>query len=289
MDIIKFCKKPLVASSIVWLILIGSAALLYYREQLYKNHPPFSAPGEKTTRDFPVTFILSALGFSIAGAVFTLYLKRRIEEEKRINKAIISAQEHERMQIGMELHDNVKQILAASSLYLGLLDRDLDDKPQSLALVENLKSFNQQAIDELRKLSHQLAPSIHDQSSLPEVVTRLIKTMKLEDRLQVSLKIDNLESQLRPDIQLHLYRMLQEQLGNILEYAQAESVEIIIEQKAKTILMQVRDDGQGFDTNSRYPGIGLKNIRRRAELMNGKVKISSAPGQGCSLKVEIPS
>ena len=269
MNVIKFCKKPLVISIIVSLILLmNTVALVYERYQLY--------------------FLLFGLAFSIIAGFFTLYLTRKIAEEKRIHKAVIRAQENERMQIGMELHDNVKQILAAVGLYLDLLNKNLDNKTEATNMIENLKSFNEQAIDELRRLSHQLAPSVDASSTLIDKINRLIKNLKLDERFIVSLRIDKLRNQLQNDVQLNLYRMLQEQLGNILKYAHAKTVEIIIESRPKGILMQIKDDGRGFDTRLRKTGIGLENIKRRAELMNGKAKIISSPGQGCVVNVEIP-
>ena len=86
--------------------------------------------------------------------------------------------------------------------------------------------------------------------------------------------------------QAAIYRIIQEQLNNILKYADASSVTIRIAPKANKIFLTISDNGKGFDTRVQRNGIGITNINSRAELYNGKVEIDSSPGNGCRLKVE---
>ena len=86
-----------------------------------------------------------------------------------------------------------------------------------------------------------------------------------------------------------LYRIVQEQMNNITKYAQAKEVTIYLTAIDDQILLSIADDGQGFDTSKRNKGIGLKNIQNRIEFYAGSMKIISAPGQGCTLEIAIPS
>jgi PAS domain S-box-containing protein len=212
----------------------------------------------------------------------------RFEEERKINEAVLNAQEKERLQIGMELHDNVKQILAGSGLFLDIAKKNLDNKEAVTKILDDLKKYNIQAIDELRRLSHQLAPSVEEDTSLGEKIEWLILSLNLDENLSVSIHIDEFKKPLDNKTQVIFYRILQEQLSNILKYAEASEVKISIREINHLIHLQVIDNGKGFDVNTKKGGIGLENIRRRVQLLNGKVEIISSPGKGCEVNVQVP-
>ncbi len=212
----------------------------------------------------------------------------RIQEETRINKALLDAQERQRLQIGMELHDNVKQILAGTGLFLELAQRKLDDKEKVNALLDELKKYNRRAIDELRRLSHQLAPLVEENSGLNEKINWLVRSMKLDEISSVSVNIDEFRNPLDNHIQLAVYRILQEQLTNVVKYANASAIEINVRSVNGNLLLQAKDNGKGFDTHAIKEGIGLENIRRRVWLLEGKAEVISPPGEGCEISIQIP-
>ncbi len=213
----------------------------------------------------------------------------RIGEEKRINQAVLNAQEKERLQIGMELHDNVKQILAGSGLFLDIAQKKLEDKETVNKILSDLKKYNAEAINELRRLSHQLAPLVEEDTDLNEKIEWLIISLKLDETLSISVHIDDFKKPLDNNTQLNFYRILQEQLSNIIKYAKATIVEINIRSINDMIHLEVKDNGIGFDLNAKKSGIGLENIRRRVLMLNGKVEIISFPGKGCKLNIQVPA
>lgn len=212
----------------------------------------------------------------------------RVEEEKRIGKAVNDAQEKERMQIGMELHDNVKQILAASLMNLDHVRSHLGDRKIALETLDNLKTYTKDAIDELRRLSHQLAPSINTEDTLIEKIKQLVETMNKENKLNVSIVVEEFEKPVSNEIQLAFYRILQEQFTNIQKYARAALVLISLKKQNGDLVFMISDDGTGFDPKIKKNGIGIENIKRRAQVLNGTVSIVSAPGKGCALSVRVP-
>ncbi|WP_255155133.1 PAS domain-containing sensor histidine kinase [Ferruginibacter sp. HRS2-29] len=212
----------------------------------------------------------------------------RIEQERKVNQAVLHAQEKERLQIGMELHDNVKQILAGSGLFLDIAKSKLDDTEAISRILDDLKKYNTQAIDELRRLSHQLAPSVEEDTTLGDKIEWLILNLNLDKNLAVSINIEEFKEPLDNNTQVIFYRILQEQLSNILKYAEASEVEINIHKMDHSISLQVKDNGKGFDVHAKKEGIGLENIRRRVQMLNGKVEIISSPGKGCQVNVEVP-
>jgi PAS domain S-box-containing protein len=211
----------------------------------------------------------------------------KLEKKRKLNKAVIEAQENERLQIGMELHDNVKQILVASKLHLGMAMASLDDKALATDMLANIQHYISEAIDALRRLSHQLAPSVDSRSTLTDKIHSLLHSMQVFEKLEVTVDICEFQPALNANMQLTIYRILQEQLTNVLRYAYASRLIIKISESGPKIVMSIIDNGKGFDSQKVCDGIGLENIRRRAQVLNGKMEINSSPGNGCGVWVEL--
>jgi PAS domain S-box-containing protein len=225
---------------------------------------------------------------AIVGSVVNI--TERIKVENKINLAILETQEKERMQIGMELHDNVKQILSGISIYLNIALKKIDEKEEVILLLNKLKKYNDSAVNELRRLSHQLAPLVETESSLKDKIDWLIQNLKLYESLVVSLsiEIDETNFQINDNIQLHFYRILQELITNTLKYSKANKLEIKIYKSKAFIWFNVKDNGVGFDINHKKQGIGLENIRRRVKILNGELKLITDIGKGVEVIIKVP-
>lgn len=211
------------------------------------------------------------------------------EEEMRIDRAIIRAQEEERKQIGMELHDNVNQLLSASLLYLSMADGANENSISFYDIVKNSRNNISEAIADIRRLSHQLAPATYEHIAVNEIFESLINSVKAARGFDISLDVKGFENKkIQTDIQLNLYRVLQEQLNNIVKYSKAKKVDVQLTCIDNKVRLFIADDGVGFDPAEIKNGIGLENIRRRTKLFNGHVEINSAPGKGCKVLVELP-
>ncbi len=207
--------------------------------------------------------------------------------ENKITKAIIKAQENERYEIGGELHDNVCQILAATQMILGTLKKSASES--------NVEYFNQcqeyisLASKEIRALSHQLAPVFFDDKSIREMFNLLLTNFNIDNKYKISQNYPPAieEHSLSQEIQLTLYRILQEQLRNIAKHSFANNIDVIL-QIDDAIHLKIVDDGIGFNPNSVRPGIGLANMKRRVELFSGKINVISSFNNGCTIQIEIP-
>lgn len=208
--------------------------------------------------------------------------------EYKITKAIIKTQEDERYEIGTELHDNVCQILAAGKLTLGMLKNSLDG--EGLVWYNQCNDYIVLACDEIRNLSHRLAPAFFDETTLEDAFKRLFITFNLTGKYEVLLEFDDSVRRypISIDIQLNLYRILQEQLRNIIKYAKAKVIKVGVLIENDKLNAIISDDGIGFNVSAVKRGIGLANMKRRAELFDGKFEVISTPGNGCEIKVEIP-
>lgn len=213
----------------------------------------------------------------------------QMEEEARISNAILNAHEEERRFIGAELHDNINQILAGTLLTLGLVKPRKGSTIPEYGFVEKSMGYIQTAIDEIRKLSHQLAPTSFEDKSLKEIFENLLMVMNLNNQFTINFQYDETNKTPIPDeIQLNLYRILQEQMKNIVKYSEASFIEIALTFNSDRVKMRIYDNGKGFNITSTIKGIGLKNIKKRIQSLSGNFFLSSAPGKGCEIIAEIP-
>jgi PAS domain S-box-containing protein len=208
-------------------------------------------------------------------------------KQQQITEVVLDAQERERFELGQELHDNINQILATSKLYL---DVAIEENEPRIELLSKSRKNISIAIEEIRKLSRELiAPTLND-LGLTQSIRELIRSIQMVKKMKIHLHISGMdENSLLPERKITIYRIIQEQLNNILKHAQASTVVIELNKIKDQVYLQVKDDGRGFDPCIPRKGVGLSNIISRAELYNGKAEIDSAPGQGCRLEVILNS
>lgn len=218
-------------------------------------------------------------------------LERRIEQQKMearrsITRASYQGQEKERAYLGKELHDNVNQILAACKLNLEMAE---SDEAARAGCIERSKTFINQAIEEIRKLSKGLVISDFVKNGMFLAMQELANEYTARGQVKIRLeKIHFWEDLLSFEVKINLYRILQEQLTNIIKYAYASLVEITLSNKDGIVTMHIKDDGVGFNIAETRKGIGFTNILNRAESLGGSCHICSASGQGCLITVSVP-
>ena len=212
----------------------------------------------------------------------------QVEEVLGMAKAIIDTQEEEREHIGAELHDNVNQILASALLVMSMIKNEKMNKKETLEFIETGRGYVNDAIEELRKLSHELAPASFDKVTLGNAFKDLLHDFNLDKRFKIKFKFDEMCNMASDDIQINLYRIMQEQMKNIVKYAEAKKIEISVTRTNGTISLRVFDNGKGFDVKTAKNGIGLSNIKKRVDSLSGKFILNSSPGKGCEILVEIP-
>jgi signal transduction histidine kinase len=198
----------------------------------------------------------------------------------------LEAQERERVLIGMELHDNINQILASTKLLLSAVEANASrDKDLIDTCIKNL----QKAIDENRKIAHDMVAPDFVEQTLTESIECIVKTMLQPAGVGVHLESIGLKEQLLlPQQKLAIYRILQEQCTNITKHAAAKNVRIELCTSGNKFNMKIADDGKGMRLSKKANGIGLENIKNRLTVLHGRSIIHSKPGKGFSLEVELP-
>lgn len=218
-------------------------------------------------------------------------LEQKLEEEKllkqkEITEAMIQVQEKERYEISTELHDNVNQQLTVAMMYIASAQQK---HPEDAEVLKQSSGFILNAIEEIRKLSQNLVSPMIKHFGLSKAVEGLLDDISAVNTLQIELTADSFyEEDIKYDFKLSLFRIVQEQMNNIIKHAKAKHVNIELSRDEQFIYLKVYDDGVGFDVNKQRRGIGLYNISSRSDLYNGTVKIQSAPGEGCKIDITFP-
>ena len=212
-------------------------------------------------------------------------VREKINKQKSIVGAVLHGQEMEKNEIGRELHDNVNQMLTTVKLYHEMA---ISNKEINTELIKKGTVILGEVIEEIRRLSKSLVAPDLSNSCLTNSVNDLIQVVMESGRIQIKFCNEYNPGELSGKIRLTLFRIIQEQLNNIIKHANAQTVLIEIRKDSKNIKLNIQDNGSGFDSMKKKKGIGLNNIISRAELHNGKVIIDSGLGKGCSLLVEIP-
>jgi len=209
-------------------------------------------------------------------------LQQEKKSKREIIRSIIETQEKERRQLSIELHDNINQMLASCKLMLEVAQ---DNKEAAPVLTQKSYEGLQTVITEIRKLSHRLNPSALEDIGLNEAVREMVDKINFSKRLQITYSCEGAEkeAQLQGKDKVAIYRIIQEQLSNILKHAKAAHVHIQLQLHLPKVYISIQDDGVGFNPASAKKGLGLKSIQNRIEYYFGELEIESAPGKGCLL------
>jgi signal transduction histidine kinase len=206
--------------------------------------------------------------------------------QKIVTEAVITAQENERSLIGLELHDNINQVLTTVKLYNQMV---MEGIGETRTIMEKSSGHLQYCIDEIRSISKRLSAPTLGKISLEESIKDLIGSINLTNKLEVNYSISGIKDLFASqELHLAIYRIVQEQLNNIIKHARASYVSIELHNNRDRFQILIRDNGDGFDTNRQRTGIGITNMRTRSENLNGKFNIISAPGKGCLLHIDFP-
>jgi PAS domain S-box-containing protein len=232
----------------------------------------------------PVKMIGSLQDISDLKELENQLMEIKLQRQKEISETVIRVQEKERTRIGHELHDNVNQILSTVKLFVDMLTpvgmEEKEIKKKSL-------DYIMMAIDEIRILSKELVVPQLNQKGLVASIETLIEDIHLSTRIKVKFTHDEENDLISPGIKLTLFRIVQEQLKNILKHSMATQIDIQMQTRDGSVHLVIKDNGIGFDPKQTQRGIGLSNIYERTRFYNGEVDIQTAPGKGCTVTLSM--
>jgi PAS domain S-box-containing protein len=212
--------------------------------------------------------------------------QERLSKQKEITEAILATQELERADIGKELHDNLNQILGATKMYIELAKTN--DESREVCLNKSSELLVT-VIEAIRKLSKTLIVPEKHLMHLGESINILLDDLIVLHPIKIEFTEQGVdEESLSDKIRLDILRIVQEQLNNILKHAEATAATISLIQGTSHLVLQIVDNGKGCEIKQENEGIGMVNIRARAESHHGEVSVVSHPGKGFALGVTIP-
>ena len=213
-------------------------------------------------------------------------VQERQTRQREITSAVITAQEAERAHIGRELHDNLGQILAVAKLYVQMAKR-LENKSEMY--LDKSCHLIVKVMEEIRKISKALVIPDINIIGVIDNIKNLLHDLSIAHPIQIEFLNEGIDEEaLDQKMQVTIFRIIQEQLNNILKHADATNATISLGRHENKIILLVSDNGKGCDILKEGSGVGIINIKNRADIYEGTVTIASKPGKGYALKVVFP-
>jgi signal transduction histidine kinase len=221
-----------------------------------------------------------------ARASVAVDLTRRVARDSL--RRVVAGQEIERRRLARELHDETGQAL--TSILLGLRAvEEAESADQSRAAAAQLRELVVETLQEVRRLAVQLRPKALDDFGLVPALEALVETFSEATGIGVDLEAQLGDERLPTEVEITLYRIVQEALTNIVKHAHARKASVFLVRGQGSVTAVVEDDGEGFRVDDmRADAAGLIGMRERAALLDGRLTIEASPESGTTLAVEVP-
>lgn len=203
--------------------------------------------------------------------------------------ALLAGQEKERKRIAQDLHDRLGSMLSIVKMHFKSVEDEIRDlKLANKQQYENANSILDEACEEVRKISHDMVSGTLYKFGLHKALESLKDSINQTSQLKVDFITTGIgEDRFEYDLEINIYRIIQELLSNVLKHAQAKEVTVQLIRKNDILNVQVEDDGIGFDHNEIPNGIGLKNVHARVSKLDGEMNIDTGKGVGTLVNIEI--
>jgi two-component system sensor histidine kinase DegS len=234
----------------------------------------------------------------IIGAIETLEdatERKRAEENLRQHlQQITRAQEEERKRIARELHDDTSQVLSSLSRQLdNFIRKKHGFSSNEVLFLKDLQTQLNRGLQSMQRFVQDLRPSLLDDLGLIPAVRSLVKSLQDSDGIDAELKVLGGEKRFPPEVELLLFRIVQEALNNIRRHAKASEAQVVMDLDEDEIKVIITDNGQGFELQGRLDDLprsgklGLAGMRERARLLGGTLEVKSTPGKGTTLTIVV--
>jgi signal transduction histidine kinase len=241
-----------------------------------------------------------AIVVAIAASLYVRSLQRQIERQRaadrqnredleRLSARLVDAQEQERRQLARELHDEVGQALTAVKMDIGIALRSADHLRVRNALTE-ASDLTETTLRGVRDLSQLLHPSALDDFGLPTTLATYLRSFSQRTGIQAHL-IETVEDRLTPEIEVGVYRIVQEALHNVARHSEATSCTVSLNTGDDMLHLVIEDNGRGLRTTEPHRvrrGLGLIGMRERAQALGGTFRIGGRPGGGTRISAALP-
>jgi len=234
---------------------------------------------------------LPDVGVSGICIVVTDITHRKLMEkaQRDLSQNILEAQEKERQRVARELHDGVNQLLASTKHRLHDIETRLAGQNTLLRNVVQVRKLVDRTIGEIRLISRNLRPSELDDLGLVPAIRTLGAEFAKRTRIRVDFALAELRHPVTPQIELTIYRVVQESLANVEKHARATRVYLGLRTARTYLALCVRDNGRGFiEQRTNGSHWGLINMRERASYVNGTLEVHSQLTKGSIIELKVP-
>ena len=241
----------------------------------------------KTNTIILITNIVVTAGFALY--LYYRYRQKSLFEKEMQHqhelrmKAIVTTQEDTQQRIAKDIHDSVGQTLAAAKLAVETSLKGNQDNTE----LSRTSSLIDTACQKVRKISHSLLPYSLRMEGLLPAISELLEESFGQNEIEYKFNYHNIPGRLDEQVEINLYRIIQELISNVLKHSKADKVTLQFVKNGSELILWVEDNGRGFDQDSKNSGIGLTNIKSRLELIEGKLNIETAAGQGTITTIKI--
>ncbi|WP_281989939.1 tetratricopeptide repeat-containing sensor histidine kinase [Aquimarina aggregata] len=212
------------------------------------------------------------------------------QELKSIH-AMIDGQEKERKRIAQDLHDRLGSMLAVVKIHYKAIEENLEQmKVESKVQYEKASILLDEACVAVREISHDMVSGVLTKFGLIPALNELKQNIESTGALEIELIDYGFDDRIHNELEITIYRIIQELIGNTLKHANAKEMSIQLLKKETTINITVIDDGNGFDTCNikSFSGMGIKGIQSRVESLQGSIFFDSGKGNGTTITIDIP-
>lgn len=209
-----------------------------------------------------------------------------IEQEQRLKfgQAVLQGEEQERRRLARDLHDGLGGMLAA--VKLNLSGQMAGAQPVQQTELKRIIGQVDHSVTELRRIAHNMMPANLLNFGLETALKDMCESL-ITDKTTISFQAYGIDKSMPEQIQINIYRIVQEMLVNAVRHADARTIMLQCSQDGALFLITLEDDGRGFDTAISGKGIGLSNIRNRVGFLKGRIDILSAINEGTTINIEL--
>ncbi len=212
------------------------------------------------------------------------------EENRQLTQQTLAIQEQERRHLAQELHDELGQSLSAiKAVAVTIEQKSIDQDPSVGDSARAIGKFSERMYEVAKNMMQRLRPAVLDELGLLVALQEMIDDWN-ESHGEVFCHFecnDDLRA-LGEDININLYRIIQESLTNVIKHAETDTAHVKIERIKGSLLLNIRDEGVGYDISNAPRGLGLLGMQERVEVLNGRLDIESSLKQGVKINISIP-
>lgn len=216
-------------------------------------------------------------------------LDSTVADHSDISRQLLKAQEEERRRISRELHDETGQALMVLRFHLEMLAGDTKSEEQRARIQDSLEVLDR-TIEGLRRTIARLSPRVLEELGLVAAIRRQALVLAKHTGIKANLELQDDLGPIDHDIEVALYRSVQESLHNLAKHSQAKNFTVRLARNGSKTSLQVEDDGVGFSPrNASERGFGLTGMRERTAALGGSMRVHSESGRGTQIRILLPS